>query len=394
MKFLTLTYSALSVSAILLSSSLWARPLSSQSLDLVSVNAPEHKVERKSLHFSQPINSTQQLSFAAKPFTHTSDEYWLEVTGKQLNDGLDVNITQPGALIRLSGKRANAPGAVNSLAIDPEKIALSKGAEKLSSPFKQKVSQQQFATANIFPNSSAVQLDKRIGKGVFKLKVNQQLNGHERYLINVKEKGSPYRLKVTIPRQSILATQHLELDMAMHNKNDQLDNSRYSAVIKSPNGDVMPVKYQQHDGKYSITLPEMATSALPGQLYELQVSSHASDNGLKISRNGKVAFAISQPTAKMTGKVAVENTHAVIGVEVASEGRYEISAIVSGVNKLGEQQQVMLSRSAHYLQPGEQHVQLIFDTQLLKQASVLPPYQLSQLRLVDQSRMALLQQQQ
>ena len=397
---ISLLSACISACTLLLSNSIAANTLpltavtqiKKNDIELVAISAPQHKVEQKSLHFSQSLAKNSTLSFAEKPYTSTSDEYWLEVSGKQLNSGVALAITKPGALIRLSGKKGKNPAQVESIAIDPEQIELSKGKNKLSNAFSQKVSQQQFATANIFPNSSAVKLDQNIGRGEFKLKVNQTLNSDERYLVNVKEKGSEHKLTLSIPKQTFVAEQNIMLDMAINNSQGKLTNGKHNAHIKTPSGEMLAVNYKEVNGKYSIKLPEMDSNENYGKLYELHIASQGNDNGLKVNRNGKVAFAIARPTAKMTGNIAVKLTHAMVELEIASAGRYEISAIVTGVNKQGKAQQVMLSRSAHYLQPGQQQVNLNFDTQLLKKSQVLPPYQLSELRLVDQSRMALLQQ--
>tara|TARA_R110000737_G_scaffold89824_3_gene122294 strand:- start:3203 stop:4426 length:1224 start_codon:yes stop_codon:yes gene_type:complete len=391
----------ISASTLLLSNSVAATTLASTNatqittndIELVSISAPLHKIEQKSLHFSQALAKNSTLSFAVKPYTSISDEYWLEVTGKQLNSGITLAITKPGALIRLSGKKSEDPTQVESIAIDPEQIELSQGQQILSKAFSQKVSQQQFATANIFPNSSAVELAQHLGRGEFKLKVNQALNSDERYLVNVKEKGSKHKLTLSIPSQTLIAKQNIMFDMTMSNSQGKLTNSKHNAHIKTPEGETIAVNYQEVNGKYSIKLPEMPANKNYGKLYELHIASQGNDKGLKVNRNGKVAFAIARPTAKMTSNIAVNLTHAMIELDIASEGRYEISAIISGVNKQGKEEQVMLSRSAHYLQPGLQQVNLDFDTQLLKTLQVLPPYQLSEMRLVDQSRMALLQQQ-
>tara|TARA_R110000737_G_scaffold259348_2_gene267911 strand:+ start:17 stop:1240 length:1224 start_codon:yes stop_codon:yes gene_type:complete len=388
-------------STLLLSNSITATTLPSATttqikttdIELVSISAPQHKIEQKSLHFSQALAKNTGLSFAVTPYTSISDEYWLEVTGKQLNSGIALTITKPGALIRLSGKKSENPTHVDSIAIDPEQIELSQGKQILSKAFSQSVSQQQFATANIFPNSSAVKLAQHVGRGEFKLKVNQALNSDERYLVNVKEKGSKYTLTLSIPSQTLIAKQHIMLDMTMSNSQGKLTNSKHNAHIKTPGGEILAVNYQEVNGKYSIKLPDMPANKSYGELYELHIASQGNDNGLKVNRNGKVAFAIAKPTAKMTSNIAVNLTHAMIELDIASEGRYEISAIISGLNKQGNEEKVMLSRSAHYLQPGLQQVNLDFDTQLLKTLQVLPPYQLSEMRLVDQSRMALLQQQ-
>ena len=80
-------------------------------------------------------------------------------------------------------------------------------------------------------------------------------------------------------------------------------------------------------------------------------------------------------------------------MEVASEGRYEVSALVSGTDSRGQLTRVMLSRSAYYLQPGNHQVAVRFDTAILADAGVKAPYKVEKLRLMDQSRMALLAQQ-
>ena len=107
-----------------------AKRIKTNNTELVAISAPHHKIEKKSLHFSQPLAKASTLSFAVKPYTSVSDEYWLEVTGKQLNSGIALAITKPGALIRLSGKASKNPAHVKSIAIDPEKIELSKGKQK------------------------------------------------------------------------------------------------------------------------------------------------------------------------------------------------------------------------------------------------------------------------
>ncbi len=382
----------LSAILVLISGQLYASTLSGVEQALVSIDAPFYKVEQKTLHFSQAINSSNALSFGAKAYTTTSDEYWLEVSGKQLNSGIRLDVSHPGALIRLSGKKTNDISAVESIAIDPQQIKLLKGKQTLDSAFSQKVSKQQFASANIFPNSSAVKLQEHIGRGQFNLKVTQRLNYSEKYLVNVKEKGSEYGLTLSVPEQTLLAEQALTFDMAMHNARGQLTFNTNKAFIKTPTGMILPIKTKLIEGKQSIELPDVSATNSRGELFELHISSQANDKGIIVRRSSKVAFAIAQPTAKMTGKVNVEATHAKVELNVASEGRYEISAVVSGINLKGKSEAVMLSRSAYYLQPGEQNAKLMFDESLLKSLNVLPPYSLSQLRLVDQSRMALLQQ--
>ncbi|MBL4911137.1 MAG: DUF4785 family protein [Alteromonadaceae bacterium] len=405
-----LNASSLSLLALVVSANLSATPLSvitvaPQQADLMSIAAPDYQVEHQAVHFSQKVSVNSKLSLKAKGYENVSDEYWLEVTGEQLNKGLNIAISSPGALIRLSGKQVNGEMSALDLAIDPKQVQLFKNKQALVKPFKQTVSQQQFATANIFPNSSAMQLDKSMGKGNFTLQVSQSLNAQQHYMINVKEKNSPYKLHLSIAKQSYLAGEKITLDSFINRAVNRVTNKSMvnkstaklahvtnNAYIKTPNGEKFSVNLQKHNGKFQVQVPSSSLPAKRGALYELYVSSQANDHGLKIRRNAKVAFAIAQPTARMQGNYSVNNTAAKVKLNVASEGRYEVSGLVYGTSKNGVQLPIMLSRSAYYLQPGEQEVQLKFDQKILAASGLKAPFTVKQLRLMDQSRMALLQQ--
>jgi hypothetical protein len=367
-----------------------------QQTELVSIAAPDYKVEQQAVHFSQKVSAKSQLSLQAHAYESISDEYWLEVTGEQLNKGLNIDISNPGALIRLSAKQIKNGPSTLGLAIDPSKVQLSKNKQALQNPFKQTISQQQLATANVFPNSSAMQLDKSIGEGTFTLKVNQPLNAKQHYMVNVKEKNSPYKLHLSIAKQSYLAGEKITLNSFMNRSTNKmmtkLVNVNNSAYIKTPNGEKFNVNLQTLNGKFKIQVPQSNLPAKRGVLYELYVNSQANDHGLKIHRNAKVAFAIAQPTARMQGNFSINDKAANIHLNIASEGRYEVSGLVYGTSKNGEQLPIMLSRSAYYLQPGEQAVQLKFDQKILAASGLHAPFTVKQLRLMDQSRMALLQQ--
>ncbi|WDE04330.1 DUF4785 family protein [Thalassomonas viridans] len=399
MKLSTLTISLLSATGIMVSGALNASSLvkigdsaTTPERELVSIALPEHKIEQQALHYSQKITGDSQLNLAPQAYHSSSDEYWFEVSGKELSRGIAVNISQPGALIRLSGKSNSALDAATQ-SINPAHLELSKGKIKLDSPFSQSVTQEQLATANIFPNSSAVTLNKALGTGKFTLRVTRDLDNNQKYIVNVKEKGSAHKLQLTLPKQSYLAGEPLNFDAGIYRDDLALTDSIHQAYIKLPTGEKQAVALTAKDGRYRVEVPQELDAPLPGRLYELHLESQVADNGIRVKRNGKVAFAMAKQTAQMTGEVEVQNSQALVGLEVASEGRYEVSALVSGTDSQGRQIRVMLSRSAYYLAPGSHKVAVNFDTKILADAGVKAPYKVENLRLVDQSRMALLAQQ-
>jgi len=231
-----------------------------QQTELVSIAAPDYKIEQQAVHFSQKVSPKSQLSLQAHAYESISDEYWLEVTGEQLNKGLNLDISNPGALIRLSAKQIKNGSSVLGLAIDPSKVQLLKNNQVLQAPFKQTISQQQLATANVFPNSSAMQLDKSMGKGTFTLQVNQPLNVKQHYMVNVKEKNSPYKLHLSIAKQSYLAGEKITFNSFVNNTADKnlakLITNVNNAYIQTPSGEKFNVNLQKNNGKFQIQVPQ------------------------------------------------------------------------------------------------------------------------------------------
>ena len=360
--------------------------------DLISLNAPIQAVEQHTVHFSQAISPNLQLATDKQGYETQSDEYWFEVTGKELNEGIALDISQPGALIRLSGKNSPDDILLNDGTIDPMDIELYQGKNKLSSPFKQTVSQQQLATANIFPNSSAVKLDKAMGKGQFQLRVKSKLSSNQRYIINVKEKNSPHKLQLSTERMSYISGEQVHLEAKFKHSDGLIPGARHQAFIKMPSGEKHPVILAETDSGYRVNVPESMEEQRPGLLYELHLESQVSDKGLHIRRNAKFAFALAQPTAKMAQEISVNPDNAKVSLTIASEGRYEISGLVYGTNKEGKSQPFMLSRSAYYLPAGDHQVALEFDKSIMASAGLAAPYKVKNIRLMDQSRMALLQE--
>ena len=387
--------------------------VNAQTPDLVELNVPDIAIEKETVHFSQRIASNKPISFKAKGYTSISDEYWFETTGKQLKAGVELAISTPGALVRLSGKQAKGKYSTQTKGIDPNSVQLFKNNKKLSAPFSQKVSQQEFATANIFPNSSAMKLNSKLGKGAFTLKVNDYLDDNQRYLVNVKEKNAEHKLHLSLAKQSYMQGQKIsftsQLKTTSTNK-AMLTQGRPVAYIKTPSGERKPLNFTENGNQFQFTVPTNLTPAKRGQLFELHVETENNTKGLKVKRNAKVAFAVAQPTARIEtvaklnydsitvskDDAALQKTLAPsfvdINLQVASEGRYEVSAMIYGSTGKKLSVPFMLSRSAYYLTPGEHTVKLQLDTNIIKNSGLKAPYIVKNVRLMDQSRMALLQQ--
>ena len=189
-----------------------------------------------------------------------------------------------------------------------------------------------------------------------------------------------------------------------------LTQGRQVAYIKTPSGEKKPLNFTKNGNQFQFTVPTNLASSKRGQLFELYVETENNTNGLKVKRNAKVAFAVTQATARIEAvaklnqdsfteskdDAVMQKTLAPsfvdIDLQVASEGRYEVSAMIYGSTDKKLSLPFMLSRSAYYLTPGEHTVKLQLDTNIIKNSGLKAPYIVKNLRLMDQSRMALLQQ--
>lgn len=358
---------------------------------LVQLPVPPVAIEQQAVHFSRAMAATKIVQ-GDIGYQSTSDEYWLEVDGRTLNKGMALSINQPEAIIRLSAKQTGAYQLPDNHAIDPQSLELRKDNQLVEKAFTQRVSQEQLATASILANSSAVRVAPSAGTGRFQLRVGQELAPTQTYIVNVKEKGSLIEQKLSTSQQAYLAGQTANFNAAMLDSNAAVSNAIHTAFIKAPNGDLSPVDIQRSGAGFEFKLPEQLPADSRGQLIELHVESKAQHDGREMLRHGKIGFAVAQPTANMTIESASMNS-ALVDLNVGSEGRYAVSGIVYGQDSAGAYVPMMESSSAYYLSPGAQQVELRFDKKIMNSSSLSKPFVLRDVKLMDQSRVAVVQRQ-
>lgn len=383
------------LSSVTLSTSAYASQsvsLAPKSSQLVQLPATSFAIEKQPVHFSQAVKMSASELQTDYGYKSVSDEYWIEVDGRSLNKGIGLNLLQTEALIRLSAKQSLGNKLPDNHAIDPQSLELIKDKKLIKKAFSQKVTQEQMATASILANSSAVKVASSAGTGKFQLRVGQALDPSQKYIVNVKEKNSVYRQSLSTNQQDYLAGSEAQFSATLAKSDKPLTNVSHHTFLKAPNGEMTQVQYALDGDHYRISLPQNMTDNARGQLYELHVQSQGMSGGNEVIRHGKIAFAVAQPTARMTIEGA-SFQRASVNLEVASEGRYAISGMIYGQDKSGQAQPIMQSSSAYYLSPGQQKVDLQFDQNILNASNLSKPYVLRDVKLMDQSRLSVLQRQ-
>lgn len=332
-----------------------------------------------------PIEKLSQAHHAAST---TSNEYWFSVTGKQLNAGIDVHTTAPGALIKVS--RVGAKG---------EKMdgkALSLLDSKRANVAGKVIGEDDLQGTGIFAASSAIKMDTSVNPGTFKLSYNQALNADNQFVIHVKEKHSTNLLKIETNKQAYVAGENLTFDAMMLAGDETIAMNNIEAFIMSPSGKKFAA--QAVKGKNGLATVN-ARNFVKGEqieapingLYELHLIANASDQGVQVQRRGKIAFAMAEQTATLAPvKAQVSGKQTQFAIDVNTAGRYEVRGVLFGHDSKGQLKPIMETHAAETFKEGKQVLTMEFDQKILKQSGLKAPYELKNVRLYDQSRMSRL----
>ncbi|WP_076407418.1 DUF4785 domain-containing protein [Shewanella sp. UCD-KL12] len=423
MKNLTLILATLSLSQILVGcqgEETTTTPDSEiQSFTQASLSTPQpddYGVDEIEAPQLPPINSnTEALSFISTPsasfkltapvnqHSSSSDEYWTTVSGAQLNNGVNLAISQGSSVIRISPRADFSTGALqHSKAITPDKIQLFKidnksSVNKSSSYIHSMADPEALATAGLDDDSSALTMSASAKPGQYQLKVSQPLSVNSSYLVNVKENQSPYKLKVSSQARLPHSANSLELDLQLSGSNTSFTPQ---ASLKHENGHYQPLKISAMNGRWIAQLPEASSMpATNSGLTEIQIDMKSKVNGFEVKRTVKTVFKQYAPSAKIqplanTGWQEDVPTYITFDLAIEEPGRFAISGYLTGTDSAGNDQIILKSESADWLTPENTSIILKLDPQLILASGVGAPFKVKGLELKDQGQMARLSYQQ
>ena len=358
--------------------------------------APSVTTETATIHMSFPEkgepwfgSADQQAAVQLK-----SDEFWFKVSGKDLSQGVDLDISHPGALVRLTALKNNRG---RSAPVDLKELALYQNNQKRDKAIVSLVTEEQLAQGTIFQGSAAFRLDEKIGAGQFQLRSAQRLVDDDYYIVNVKEKGSSQILHMNSSQLTLFAGDTLTFNAQIKQEDKPLKDTSYQAYLLSPRGEEHSLNILDNgDGQLQTLLPVSATSTQPGELYELYLNAIAGEKEQRVRRTVKLPFAIASPTAKFESVIPVMNggIAATVHINISAEGRYGLRGTLYGTDTNGKLRSIMRSHSAYWLEAGGQSINLAYDEKLMEKSNLQPPYKLRDLVLMDQSKLAVLHKQQ
>ena len=344
-------------------------------------------IERAPVQFAWALEHDKAVT-TPSPHLAESREFYTEVDAAALAKGVDLTATAPGAVLRISplgGAKAVGSGAVSLLR---EGKALPAAAiEHAATAEQMKAAGAEFADGTI-----AFRIAPQFGDGRFAVKA-AGLSG--RYLLHVYEPKSPYRATLATGADSGFAGGSVSATLSLASDKDGLVAEAVRGALSSPDGRVFDVAFTLEGNERAVAKVALPRDlpAMPG-LWELHgFVSARSDNGATVLRDVKTSFAIAAPTARLAGTAEAKRDAAGIDfalpLDVAAPGRYELRGVLFGTAKDGRMVPVASTHSAAWLD--ESGTLALHVPAKLLGASVGAPWELRELALHDQSRLAKLE---
>jgi len=311
-----------------------------------------------------------------------SRHYYVDTDGAALGRGIELPLTAPGAVIRISVPEDQA------LTLDAVRLVFD-GRAVPARDFAETSALGRDLRASgwsVPENTVAFRLDRRVRAGVLDVSVDG-LDSRRAALVHVFEPDSPYVARLTLNRQAFLAGQRIAADFEVRGPTARRVPAGAALALVDPDGQ-RSASMRRSAGGWEITASARSGQP-PGALHEIHAVVETRIDGLEIRRNLTHAVAIAPALARLTGEARVTGDRElsiVVPVETAVEGRFQVRATLYTGGADGDARPVTLAESAAVLAPGTGALALRFDT-----AGLTGPFELRDLMLFDQGRMLLLE---
>lgn len=323
----------------------------------------------------------------------TSQGYWLDVSGAELAAGIDLPVSAPGAVVRISALEQGKP-----VSLDPDRLELALNGRAASADFgpaEMATGRDMRAQGMRVPEASlAFRLGRDSAAGTLTVR-HPGIAAEQALVIHVHEPQSAWVARLSLPRQSVLSGQAVDFDLSLDNARQSLQPSSIQAVLVSPDASQSWPLTTRRSGQLSLVAAPLAQrSGVTEGLYEAHVYLEAEVNGITVRRDLTLALAIAPAIARFNGQVSRARSAGLaltLGVETAASGRYQVNAELMGTNKRGQLEPVAYVQSAAVLTNGPGQIRLEIDQDLLGASGLTAPFEVHNLMLLDQGRMHLLE---
>lgn len=350
-------------------------------------------VDTTAVAHTRAVDPDRPLAMRATPKPDRSRRFWTIVPGTALAEGIDVHTTAPGATISLrpqsDAREGIDPNAI--VLVDPEGVE-HPGHEGMHTSVAW--DELRAGASPFAPGTSAFRLDPALGDGRWTVRTGAPLAGD--VLVHVVEPDSAVELTVTTDATTYLAGHTVVIEVDAKNDDAWAEIGGAIAHTRSPSGEELDVDLDPiGKGRLRGSFVPDETNVVPGAPWLVEVEASIDLGDRTSRRNARVSFGYGVAAAGFDGRVSLEESPRAeafveLGIQVVASGRYAVAATVWGQDATGAARPLGITQSAAWLDPGDDAIDLPLGD-LLDGPS--DRFELRDLRLVDQSRVALLHRQ-
>lgn len=347
-------------------------------------------LDRAPASLSWPLDPAATLDARPRPFTQQSQEYWIDASESALQQGVQLPLSAAGAVIRLSPHASNAGARIAAQDI----VLRAPGPQLHAGVLMQALADEDAlreAGMDVPAGSVAFRLDPAFLAPHVELSVPAARGA---WLVHVYEPHSKLVLELAAARDGIVAGEGLRVHARFP---AGIDTASIGGLMSSPDGHSQQVEFTPDaSGSHSAwVVPDPVHAGARG-LWEVHAFAQASQPG--VPRDARTSFSVSMPVARLDGRVERVRTTVRsqplmlrFGVEAAAASRYQLSAVLYGHAADGSAHPTAIAQSAAWVDAGRGSIDLAFDVPSLSVAGLGPPWELRDLRLVNQADLGLLE---
>jgi hypothetical protein len=352
------------------------------------------EVDTTSLVHVRALDPQRPLAMRPVPKPDRSRRFWKTVDGAALHAGVEVHTTAPGATISLRPQGDARAGIDPSglVLVDPDGVAHAGTDAMLTTVAWDEL---RAGTSPFLPGTSAFRIDPELPAGTWTIESAAPM-GDEALLLHVTEPSSALVLTATTDHTSYLAGGTVVVDVEARIDDARVEIASATARTRSPAGRTIDVELVADGrGRLRGTLHPDEREAVPGMPWLVEVEATIATGDGVAQRNARVAFGYGVAAAGFDGSIALDDSPrggliATLGMHVVAPGRYAVAATVWGEGPHGTGEPIGLVQSAAWLVPGDDAIELPLHDLL---DGMGDHFELRDLQLVDQSRVALLHRQ-
>lgn len=357
-------------------------------------------VPREAVSFTYPLDPDRPLAARPAPYRAESREYWQQVEAAELAGGVPVYTTAPGALVRISPAAPSRDDRATP--VDPAALAITTPSGDALPPgagMNLLADAEALTAAGMaFPEgTAAVRIDPALGAGRFELRAPALAASGGRYLLHVVDSGSDLALTMSAGDTALLAGGALTVDAGLLAGGVPVLADELEGFLTAPDGRLRPVTFEPDPrGSWRADVTVARAAAAPG-LWEIHARAATRHRGLTAVRSVRIPFALAAPTARFTGEAVVTEKpdgalRIDLPVEVSTAGRYEARGVLWATAPDRTRKPLAAVHAARWLDLGHAVLTIEIPADQLT-GPLAAPWELRDLRLIDQGRMGLLHRQ-